>query len=64
MSILDKKEAGRYKKLAMVLTQYGFEDVISASGLYRYLPKSYLEKHQSLNVITSYSIHYTKLYEV
>ncbi len=48
MSILDKKEAGRYKKLAMVLTQYGFEDVISASGLYRYLPKSYLEKHQSL----------------
>ncbi|MCO6175963.1 AarF/ABC1/UbiB kinase family protein [Flavobacterium sp. NRK F10] len=48
MSVLDKKQASRYKKLAMVLTQYGFEDLIAASGLFNYLPVSYLEKHQAL----------------
>lgn len=48
MSILEKKQASRYKKLAMVLTQYGFEDLLAASGLFQYLPTSYLEKHQAL----------------
>ena len=55
LKLPQKKELKRYNKLFIVLTKYGFEDVMANNQVKKLIPKSYLKKHPDTEKMLSFS---------